>query len=192
MTVVTARNALKSISIPAALLCTLLLGLGLLVQSPAARGLTRQDLHTVQNFQLTEDFLTRYQAVQKDMSKNPAQLGMTCITHNTSRPPRQHGSFDEAIAKWTSRSGVSEMLASHDMSAREFMVGKAALAFAHIGYLKQQHPKLAKRMTNKDFPFTGSDASIAFYAAHRKEIRQFMRKTGRKMAQRGERARSCE
>lgn len=183
---------MKIKSILSATSVALLLGLGLLAQSPTAHSMTMEDLQAVQSFQLTEDFLARYQAVQQDISKNPAQLGMTCITHNAARLHHQHGSLDKAIAKWTSRPGVSEMLASHNMTAREFMVGKAALAFAHIGYLKQQHPKLAKRLTSENAPFAASDENIAFYAAHRKEIHQFMMEIGRQMLHRGEGPRHCE
>lgn len=170
----------------------LLLILGLAAQSPAAHALTKDDLQAVRTFQLTESFLVDYQAVQQDIAQNPAQLGMTCIAHNPAQMHHQRTSLDDAITKWTSRSGVSDMLASHHMSAKEFMVGKAALAFAHVGYLKQQHPALAKRATNEDFPYTASDDNIAFYAAHHAEIQQFMRNTGRKMLQRGEKPRQCE
>lgn len=184
---------MKNISVLATVIFSFLLGMGLFFQSPAAYSMTREDLHAVQSFQLTEQFLSRYKAVQLAISKHPAQLGFTCITHHLTQRQRAHNtSLDEAVEKWTSRPGVAKMLLSKGISGRKFMLGLMALAFARIGYFEKQHPQLAKRIINEGFPFRGSKENIAFYAEHHNEIHQFMISTGRGMLQRNEKFRKCE
>lgn len=151
-------------------LATALLALSLATAVPAshAASASAADMAALQHFTLTDDFLGRYLAVQKDIAKDPCRLGMISLLKGRER------SLEQAAAAYDAQPGVHAMLASHGLTARKAIMGMSVLMAAAMQDLSAQHPGMVQ-----GGGMAVSPANMAFYRAHKARIRQFNMQIGR-------------
>ncbi|NII11288.1 hypothetical protein [Oleiagrimonas sp. C23AA] len=126
------------------------------------------DLKAVQNFQLNEGFLDKYLAAQDDIAKDPCNLSMIGVMSQGGKDM----SLDKMVSMYQAQPGVKPMLARHNLTARQMVLGMAALMQAAAGQMQQEHPEYFK---DHEAP-AASAHNIAFLKAHRDEIQQHMQK----------------
>lgn len=169
----------------AAFTATLALLLGLALTPSAHAGQADHPDHPVsaadaaafRNFQLSDDFLDKFLAVQDEIAADPCKLGMIDLM----KDKHENMSLSEAAARWDAKPGVHAMLASHDITARQMLLGVGTLMSAAMQDLAATHPKMAARMHHEGPKV--SDANMAFYKAHKAAIREHSRARAKKMMQ---------
>lgn len=132
------------------------------------------DIAAYRNFKLTDEFFDRYMAVEDDIAKDPCRLGMIGMLAGEYK----NMSLDEAAAHWDTKPGVHAMLASHDITAKQMILGFGTLMSAAFQDLAQKYPK----MSDGNGPQV-SEANMAFYRSHKAEIRKFSRERMRRQMQ---------
>ena len=161
--------------LPAALLC-LILGAGVTAPAAAApTGPSAADIAAMQNYTLTEGFLEKWKAIQKDGLKDPCNLSLISLMKDESAPQ----SLDKTAAKYDAQPGVHAMLASHDITARDYLLGSTTLLAAGFQQMAIEHPEMVTKGYIKPQPWKVSAASMSVYRAHKDEIHQFMQTLGR-------------
>jgi hypothetical protein len=145
----------------------LAIGLGLALagslSATAARADATGDAAAVQNFRLSDGFLEKYQAVEADVAKDPCRLGAFGLLKSEGK------SLDQTAAEYDAQPGVHAMLARHGLTARETLLGMAALMSAAMEDLRKAHPEMVQK--DADAPAV-SPANMAFYQSHKDGIRQ--------------------
>lgn len=135
------------------------------------------DKAAFENFRLNEDFLDKYKAVEDNIAEDPCKLGMIDMLKGKTKAT----SLDEGAAHWDAKPGVHAMLARHDVTARQMLLGMMTLMSAAMQDLAATHPKMAAHM-HSEGPKTDA-ANVAFYKAHQADIRQHSRARAKKMMQ---------
>lgn len=171
--------------IPGTFTALLTLTLTLIIIAPpsahageASQQLSAVDAAAFRNFTLTEEFLDKYMAVEADIAKDPCNLGPFEVMHMGKDKP-EFSSLDKAAAHWDAKPGVHDMLASHDMKAKQMMLGFVTLLGAAMQDLATKYPQ----MTDGNSKLRISADNMAFFHAHQKEYMQHMRKVGRERMQ---------
>lgn len=143
------------------------------------------DVQAMQSFTLDADFLQRYVAVQDESARDICRLGMVNLFKEGDRIK----SLDEAARHYDAQPGVHAMLARHGVSARQMVLGMATLVSAAAQDLKETHPAAARYITAEGHV---SAQNMAFYRAHKAELRQHMREVGkRQLAANGGKLPAC-
>lgn len=126
------------------------------------------DMAAVHDFKLDEAFLRRYMATGDEIAEHPCKLGLMGLLKGNSDTT----SLDQMAAEYDARPGVHAMLARHDLTARQMILGVAALTQAAASDMARQHPGLAG-----DNPAPSvSDANLRFYRAHKATLHHHMQK----------------
>lgn len=115
----------------------------------------------LQEFQLTEAFLNKYLAVQEDIAKDPCNLSIISLRGNSS---------DNGFKTWANNPDVRAMLASHDLTPKQYMVGYMALMVAGMQSMARKHPDADIHIGIKV-----SDENVAFFRKHHQQIKQHNR-----------------
>jgi hypothetical protein len=130
----------------------------------AAQALQPKDVSTLQSFQLTDDYLTKYLAAQDDQVKDPCHLSPTFQMLSSTKP------LDQLVAEYDAQPGVHAMLARHGLTAREEILGFVVLELAAFEMIHKEHPDMAQTTANVPMPI--SPANLAFYNSHKAAIHQ--------------------
>src|SRR5699024_6928004 len=112
------------------------------------------------------------------IAEDPCKLGMLGMM---TQGKTEDMTLDEGAALWDAKPGVHDMLASHDVTARQMLLGMMTLMSAAMQNLAVTHPKMAAHMKS-DGPKPDA-ANVAFYKAHQAQIREHSRKRAKKMMQ---------
>lgn len=133
------------------------------------------DVAALQSFSLDSAFLDKWKAVQTDAAKDPCNLD---AMHTLMKMERggQKQSIDQVASEYDAQPGVHAMLASHGITARDYMTGVMTLFAAGMQEMAQEHPGMVKKTS-----FQVSPANMAFYREHKDEIHQFSQQTGQQM-----------
>ncbi|HUA79448.1 MAG TPA: hypothetical protein VL997_03685 [Dyella sp.] len=133
------------------------------------------DTTTLRNFSLDTTFLSKWKAVQTDALKDPCHLDamftLMKMTHDG-----QKYSVDQVASGYDAQPGVHAMLASHGITARDYLAGVMTLFAAGKQEMAEEHPGMVKKTG-----FQVSEANLAFYRQHKDEIHQFSQQTGEQM-----------
>ena len=111
-----------------------------------------------------------YMDANDDIARDPCRLGMVDLLKHGDTC----GSIDQAAAHYDAQPGVHAMLASHDLTAREMVLGMMTLTGAAMQDLRRQHPQA---MAEGGMPV--SAANMAFYEAHKAQLHQHMQAVAR-------------
>lgn len=131
------------------------------------------DMAAVHDFKLTTGFVDKYEAYSEEAARKPCQLSPMLAL---AKSGKQSMTLDETAAAFDAQPGVHAALARHDLDARELLLGTITLSSAAMQDMQAKHPQLA----DDDSSGPGvSDANMAFYHKHAKQIRQHQRRIGR-------------
>lgn len=148
----------------------LTLGLTLALVAPVMAGPRDTDLRAILNFQLTPDFLSRYEAYeQQEVAQNPCALDPLLALQNAA----EETTLEKTAAEYDAKPGAHAALQRHGLTARDVLLGMAVWIGAAAQDLAAQNPDLVKSgqiQLNPDFKI--SPANIAFYRQHKDEFRQ--------------------
>jgi len=138
----------------------------LIVFSSSLRALTAADQKEIQQFQLTEDFLHRYEAASAgaDLSDKDAETDPKKVAAMMS-------SLDAMTAKVESNPGWVALIAQHGLKPREVVVGAIVLMRAAMADSMLTNSATAKYVDKDKLP---SEANMAFYRTHKAEITKLM------------------
>lgn len=166
----------------------LLLALATGFASPVARAgdaPSATDMAAINSFQLDQDFLDRYMAVQEDAAKDPCNLSMLALLGD-----QQPRSLDQVASRYDAQPGVHAMLARHGLTARQALIGMSVLIGAAVQDAKETHPEMARYMDSQGASV--SPANLAFYRAHKTQIQQRQQALGkRELAANGGKLPAC-
>lgn len=136
----------------------------------AADAPSAADIAAMRSFTLDETFLQHYMDASDDIARDPCRLGMIDLLKGGD----SFTSIDQAAAHYDAQPGVHAMLASHDLTAREMVLGMMTLTSAAVQDMRKQHPQA---MAEGSLPV--SSANMAFYEAHKAQIHQHMQSVAR-------------
>lgn len=162
---------MRRIMLPAllTLLITAASGPALAADAPSAA-----DIAAIRGFTLNDTFLQHYLDASDDIAHDPCQLGMVDLLKGNDA----FNSIDQAAAHYDAQPGVHAMLGRHELTAREMILGMMTLTSAAAQDMRRQHPQA---MVQGGLPV--SAANMAFYDAHKAQIRQHMQSIGREQLQ---------
>lgn len=130
------------------------------------------DIAAINSFQLDQDFLDRYMAIQEDAAKDPCNLSMLTLLGD-----EQPHSLDQVASRYDAQPGVHAMLARHGLTARQALIGMSVLIGAAMQDMKQTHPEMAQYMSSHGGGV--SPRNLAFYRAHKTQIHQHQQALGK-------------
>ena len=137
----------------------------LTVFSGSLRALTAADQKEIQQFQLTEDFLHRYEAASAaNRSHEDAETDPKKVAAMMS-------SLDAMTAKVESNPGTVALIAQHGLKPREVVVGGIVLMRVAMADSALANPATARYVDKDKLP---SEANMAFYRRHKAEITKLM------------------
>ena len=140
--------------------------------SVAVAQVSSADSATLQGFTLDDAFLGKWKAVQTDAAKDPCHLDAMRVLKGGMGHNGQPQSLSQMASAYDAQPGVHAMLASHGLTATEYMAGVITLFSAGVQQLAAQHPDMVK----KGYISSASNvspANMAYYNAHKDEIHQF-------------------
>jgi hypothetical protein len=144
-----------------------ILTLALVVAPPTnAGGLTAADQAAVARYNLTEDFLERALALARDVA-----------TQHAAQPPLDLSgvtSLDDMAAKLEAEPSVHDLLAKHGFTAKDYLVGTAALGQSMLAARLEADPAQANTIDRSKF----NDANVAFYRTHQDKVALLMAMLG--------------
>lgn len=148
----------------------------------AADNLAPADAAALQNFKLTEGFLQKWQAYEKEAAAKPCELSpLLAMQGDTDKT----GSMDTVIKRFDGQPGVHDALARNGLTAREAILGLGTLMGAAIQDMAKAHPDMVKNgnitMHSK---LNISPANMEFYHQHKAEIHAYQAKLGQEMLKR--------
>jgi hypothetical protein len=144
----------------------------LTVFSTSLRALTAADQKEIQQFQLTEDFLHRYEAASAE-----ADLSVKDAETDPKKAAAMLSSLDAITAKVESNPGTVALLARHGLKPREAVVGGIVLMRVAMVDSMLANSATARYVPDKDkLP---SEANMAFYRAHKAEITKLIQNSSR-------------
>lgn len=146
----------------AGLLAALLLPLGLAL--PAAAALTAEDQAEVRAYELTTDYLAQVEALTEDARAQGVRASLEPEDF------REAENLDALAARLDAKPGVHALLAEHDLSAREYLVGALALFGAALVARYGDDPEKAAAIDESKV----NPEQVAFYEAHRERIEALM------------------
>ena len=147
----------------------------------AANAGQAEDIADLQSFQLTDAFLTKYQAFQEDVAKDPCKLSPLLIMQ---RMQSEQVGISEMAAAYDAQPGVHDVLAHNDLTAKTAILGMATLMGAAFQDLAAEHPDLVEDEGPSQDLIKTSDANMAFYRAHKDELQAHQMKLGREQLER--------
>ncbi|MFZ5789271.1 MAG: hypothetical protein ACOY3L_01090 [Pseudomonadota bacterium] len=140
-----------------------ILALAFVLAPPAfAGGLTAADQAAVTRYNLTEDFLERALALARDAATQPTaqpQLDLSGVT-----------SLDDMAAKLEAEPSVHDLLVKHGFTAKDYLVGTAALGQSMLAARLEADPAQAGTLDRSKF----NDANVAFYRTHQDKVALLM------------------
>jgi hypothetical protein len=122
-------------------------------QDTVLQTLPAADQAVVQQYTLTEDSYQKLLATAKDAKANKVQIGIV--------DPNAH-SLDARVADLSKDPQVGALLARHDLSARDFLLGEYALLDAEFAVKYSNTPGVDKHLANP--------ANVALFRKHEAEI----------------------
>jgi hypothetical protein len=126
---------------------------GLHAQGTIQHALTPTDQASVQHYMLTEDSYQKLLATAKDAKANKVKIDML--------DPNAH-TLDDRAADLNKNPDVSALLARHDLTPREFLLGEYALLGAEYAVKYGNTPGVDKHLANP--------ANVALFRKHEAEI----------------------
>jgi hypothetical protein len=138
------------------------------VSTLAAAGPSAADLHAIQNFKLTPQFLHNYEAYEEEATQRPCELS-TLIALQKAADSSQ--SLDQTIAAFDAQPGVHAALKRNRLTAREMILGMTVLTSAAVEEIRAQHPEMAAKGEIRSETSVSPD-NMAFYRQHKDELRR--------------------
>jgi hypothetical protein len=141
----------------------LLACIGLLSTAPVASANPAEDVAALKNFTLTEDYLHRWMAAKKEAANKgislrpvaPAQMR----SNDGDMPP-----LSKMIEHVDHQPGAHGLLARHDMTARQYVLGSMALMISSLTVLAGAQGDTL----NQD--------NVDFVRAHEEELKAYLRR----------------
>jgi len=145
----------------------------------ASDGNRAADLSAMENFQLSDDFIKKYQGYEDEAAKNPCELSPMLAMRGAGAENR---SLTETIRVFDARPGVHAALERNGLTARDLLLGMGVLVGAAAQEMVQQHPELAK---NGTISINGkiSPANMAVYQRNKDALLRHQRELGRAQLQ---------
>ncbi|MBP1474268.1 hypothetical protein J7I44_08150 [Frateuria sp. MAH-13] len=156
---------------------TLLLALATAFAPPVTRAgdtPSAADIAAINSFQLDQDFLDRYMAVQEDAAKNPCHLSMLALLGD-----EQPRSLDQVASRYDAQPGVHAMFARHGLTGRQALIGMSVLTAAAMQDLEQSHPEMTQYVDTHGSRV--SAGNLVFYRAHNARIHQHQQALGKRL-----------
>lgn len=157
-----------------ALAATLLLSCGPAASAQSAPP-SDPDVQTLQNYTLTEGFLTKWKAVMMDPSAPTCNLMTLSLRGN---------SLDEKIATYDARPGNHDYLASKGLTSREMVLGTTTMALAGMQEMSLRAPDGVEG----DASIQVSAKNMAFHRSHKTEVTNTMQSASKA---RGDKVPNC-
>lgn len=143
---------------PAALL---LICIGLLSMAPVANANPAEDMAALKNFTLTENYLHRWMAVKNEAPMKGISLQLFSpgqMRSNAGRMP----SLSKMVEHVDHQPGAHDLLAGHNMTARQYVLGSMSLMVSELTVLAGAKGD------------TLNQANIDFVRAHKNEIKAYL------------------
>lgn len=133
-----------------------------------------QDVAAFQNFQLTDAFIAKYQAVETDTAKDVCKLSPFKVLMQANAD-KDKIALDQVAAQYDAQPGVHAMLASHGMTAKDMILGMFTLMSAAAQDLNRTHPGMVQT--------TGAAAHVSaanmdYYHQHKDALHAFQKQLG--------------
>lgn len=143
-------------------LAVLVLAAGLAL--PAAAALSSEDEAAIRNYTLTVDYLESVEALTEDAQARGIKANLDAEDF------RQSKNLDELAEKFDTQAGVHDLLAEHDLTAREYLLGAFALMGASMVVKYGDDPQQGKHIDKSKV----NPANVAFYRKHQDKIEALM------------------
>lgn len=143
--------------------------------SEAAPSVLADDAASAASFQLTDDFIAKFEAYEEEAAKNPCALSPMMLMKGNNAENR---SLDQTAAAFDAQPGVHDALQRHGLTAREMILGMVSLLGAATQDMAQQHPDMVK---DGEITMNGtiSPANMAVYHRHKDELHRHQAQLGR-------------
>jgi hypothetical protein len=128
-------------------------GISANAQTTSTHPLTPADKVVLQHYTLTEEGYQRLMATAKDAAANHISMNVLDATGQ---------SLDQTAENLDARPGVHTLLARHDLTARQFLLGEYSLIGAGMAVKYAGHPGIDTARVNP--------ANVALYRRHEAEL----------------------
>jgi len=124
------------------------------------------DVASLTSFQLTDDFIARYEAYEEEAARKPCELSPMMAMMGDEAGDR---TLDQTIAAFDAQPGVHAALQRHGLTARDMILGMGTLLGAAAQDLAKQRPDMVKK---GEITINGtiSPANMAVYHRHKDEL----------------------
>jgi len=117
-----------------------------------------EDMALIRSFTLTPDFLQKWKAMNQDTNVLGCNVYALDLTAET---------IEDRAREYDARPGVHASLVSHDLSAREVVLGTTTLAVASLQMLREKFKWLG---SGEDAPMPVTEGNVKFVRDHYEEV----------------------
>lgn len=150
---------------PLYLAAVLLTCLGLMSTVPTASANPAEDMAALKNFTLNEDYLHRWMAAKDEAKAKDISLGL--MTPKQMRSGKGAlSSLSAIVKKIDNTKGADALLARHDMTSRQYVLGSVALMTSELAIV-------AKNMGG-NAPAAMNQHNVDFVRDHMDEIKAYL------------------
>ena len=142
------------------LIATCIVGFNSSAWAEEEKDFSPEDMALIKSFTLTTDFLQKWKAMNQDTNVLGCNVYALNLTAET---------IEDRAKEYDARPGVHASLVSHNLTAREVVLGTTTLAVASLQMLREKFKWMA---SEDDAPMPVTEANVKFVRDHYDEVSQ--------------------